>query len=221
MCSVFRGGIDLAVLETVCAERSSCAFRCWTPWRSWSTTACSGGRRRPGPPRGSRCWRPSGSSRPSSSRSCLARTGCVRRMRRRSGRWPRTCPARRRPGPGGSRPARTRARQLPCCAGPVRRDRSRARPCGLANRLTGFWSIRGHFSEGRRRLAELLERVPDDDPERVDALNGAAWLATDQGDRAVAVPLLERDPRPRPCRRGPRREATVLYYRGRATADAR
>ena len=50
----------------------------------------------------------------------------------------------------------------------------------LANRLTGFWSIRGHFSEGRHRLGELLERVPVDDPERVDALSGAAWLATDQ-----------------------------------------
>ena len=61
----------------------------------------------------------------------------------------------------------------------------------LANRLTAFWSIRGHFSEGRRRLGELLERVPDDDPERLDALCGAAWLATDQGDGAAAVPLLD------------------------------
>src|SRR6266851_3094883 len=60
----------------------------------------------------------------------------------------------------------------------------------LANRLTGFWSVRGHFSEGRRRLGELLDRVPSDDPERVDALNGAAWLATDQGDRASALGLL-------------------------------
>ena len=48
----------------------------------------------------------------------------------------------------------------------------------LANRLTGFWSVRGHFSEGRRRVGELLRRVRSDDPERVDALNGAAWLAT-------------------------------------------
>ena len=33
----------------------------------------------------------------------------------------------------------------------------------LANRLTAFWSARGHFSEGRRRLGELLDLVPDDD----------------------------------------------------------
>ena len=77
----------------------------------------------------------------------------------------------------------------------------------LANRLTAFWSLRGHFSEGRRRLSELLERVADDDPERMDALCGAAWLATDQGDRGAAVPMLdecleraraERDSRARP-----------------------
>jgi non-specific serine/threonine protein kinase len=61
----------------------------------------------------------------------------------------------------------------------------------LANRLTACWSARGHFSEGRRRLGELLELVPDHDPGRVDALSGAAWLATDQGDRASAIPLLD------------------------------
>jgi non-specific serine/threonine protein kinase len=86
----------------------------------------------------------------------------------------------------------------------------------LANRLTAFWSIRGHFSEGRRRLGELLERVPDDDPERLDALCGAAWLATDQGDGAAAVPLLDESIA---CARAGGDlvgEATVLYYRGRA-----
>src|SRR2546427_10077245 len=60
----------------------------------------------------------------------------------------------------------------------------------LANRLTAFCSARGHFSEGRLRLGEVLELVPDDDPERVDALNGAAWLATGQGGPAYAIPLL-------------------------------
>ncbi len=86
----------------------------------------------------------------------------------------------------------------------------------LANRLTGFWSVRGHFSEGRRRLGELLDRVPSDDPERVDALNGAAWLATDQGDRASALGLLDESIR---CARGaqdPVRVAACLYSRGRA-----
>jgi non-specific serine/threonine protein kinase len=88
----------------------------------------------------------------------------------------------------------------------------------LANRLTAFWSIRGHFSEGRRRLGELLERIADDDPERTDALCGAAWLATDQGDRAAAVPMLDESLERARAGRDVSGEATVLYYRGRATA---
>jgi non-specific serine/threonine protein kinase len=86
----------------------------------------------------------------------------------------------------------------------------------LANRLTGFWSVRGHFSEGRRRLGELLDRVPAEDPERVDALNGAAWLATDQGDRASALGLLDESIRCARAARDQVREAAGLYTRGRA-----
>src|SRR6266851_1235463 len=86
----------------------------------------------------------------------------------------------------------------------------------LANRLTGFWSVRGHFSEGRRRLGELLDRVPSDDPERVDALNGAAWLATDQGDRASALGLLDESIRSARVAHDPVREAAALNCRGRA-----
>jgi non-specific serine/threonine protein kinase len=86
----------------------------------------------------------------------------------------------------------------------------------LANRLTGFWSVRGHFSEGRRRLSELLDRVPSDDPERLDALNGAAWLATDQGDRVAALGLLDESVRRARAAQDPVREAASLYFRGRA-----
>jgi predicted ATPase/DNA-binding CsgD family transcriptional regulator len=86
----------------------------------------------------------------------------------------------------------------------------------LANRLTGFWSVRGHFSEGRRRLGELLDRVPSEDPERVDALNGAAWLATDQGDRAAALGLLDESISRARVVQDPVREAAGLYFRGRA-----
>ena len=86
----------------------------------------------------------------------------------------------------------------------------------LANRLTGFWSVRGHFSEGRRRLGDLLDRVPAEDPERVDALNGAAWLATDQGDRVSALGLLDESIRCARTVRDPVREAAGLYTRGRA-----
>ena len=86
----------------------------------------------------------------------------------------------------------------------------------LANRLTGFWSVRGHFSEGRRQLGDLLDRVPSEDPERVDALNGAAWLATDQGDRASALGLLDESIRSARAAHDPVREAAALNYRGRA-----
>ncbi len=61
---------------------------------------------------------------------------------------------------------------------------------------------------------DLLELVPDDDPERVDALSGAAWLATDQGDRASAIPLLDESIGRARATHDVVREATALYYRG-------
>ncbi|PVG84532.1 hypothetical protein DDE18_02710 [Nocardioides gansuensis] len=86
----------------------------------------------------------------------------------------------------------------------------------LANRLTGFWSVRGHFSEGRRRLASLLDAVAADDPERLDALNGAAWLATDQGDRAAAIGMLDESIERARAAHDAVREAAGLCCRGRA-----
>jgi len=87
----------------------------------------------------------------------------------------------------------------------------------LANRLTAFWSARGHFSEGRRRLGELLDLVPGDGIERVDALAGAGWLAADQGDRATAVALLDESVERARARHDRIREAAALMYRARAT----
>lgn len=86
----------------------------------------------------------------------------------------------------------------------------------LANRLTGFWSIRGHFTEGRRRLADLRERVAEGDPELADALCGEAWLATDQGDRDTALPLLEAAIAWARAAGDRIREAEALLSRGRA-----
>lgn len=86
----------------------------------------------------------------------------------------------------------------------------------LANRLTAFWSARGHFSEGRRRLGELLDLVPGDDIERVEALAGAGWLAADQGDRATAVALLDESVERARARHDRIREAAALMYRARA-----
>jgi predicted ATPase/DNA-binding NarL/FixJ family response regulator len=87
----------------------------------------------------------------------------------------------------------------------------------LANRLTAFWSARGHFSEGRRRLGDLLDLVPDDDIGRVEALAGAGWLAADQGDRATAVALLDESVERARARHDRIREAAALMYRVRAT----
>ena len=90
----------------------------------------------------------------------------------------------------------------------------------LANRLTAFWSARGHFSEARLRLGELLDLADGDAvtglaAERVRALNGAAWLATDQGDHAAAEALLERSIAHARAGQDVVAEATALFFRGR------
>jgi DNA-binding CsgD family transcriptional regulator len=56
----------------------------------------------------------------------------------------------------------------------------------LAASMAAFWSLRGHHTEGRQRLAELLGQVHEESTARVSALNGAAWLAIDQGAYATA-----------------------------------
>jgi predicted ATPase/DNA-binding NarL/FixJ family response regulator len=85
----------------------------------------------------------------------------------------------------------------------------------LANRLTAFWSARGHFTEGRRRLGELLGLVPEDSPDRVEAMNGVAWIATDQGDYVEADTLLARSIDRAHAVNDTIGEAWALFYRGR------
>ena len=60
----------------------------------------------------------------------------------------------------------------------------------LAASMSAFWSLRGHYTEGRQRLGELLSLVPEPSTARVSALNGAGWLAIDQGDHAEAARVL-------------------------------
>ena len=60
----------------------------------------------------------------------------------------------------------------------------------LAAAMAAFWSLRGHHTEGRQRLGDLLELVPGASMARVSALAGAAWLAIDQGGYAEAAGLL-------------------------------
>lgn len=62
---------------------------------------------------------------------------------------------------------------------------------GMAAKLTAYWSMRGHFGEGRRRLHDLLARCPQPGRQRVAGLNGAGWLAFDQGDVATALAVLD------------------------------
>ena len=60
----------------------------------------------------------------------------------------------------------------------------------LAASMGSFWSLRGHHTEGRQRLTELLGMVSERSTARVSALIGTAWLALDQGDYAEAADLL-------------------------------
>jgi len=70
------------------------------------------------------------------------------------------------------------------------REHDPAAALRLAAAMSAYWSLRGHHTEGRQRLGDLLGLVPDPGPARVSALNGAAWLALDQGDYAHAAGLL-------------------------------
>ena len=70
------------------------------------------------------------------------------------------------------------------------RDHAPPAALRMAAAMTAFWSLRGHHTEGRQRLHELLTLVAEPSLARVSALNGAAWLAIDQGDYTRAAALL-------------------------------
>jgi non-specific serine/threonine protein kinase len=85
----------------------------------------------------------------------------------------------------------------------------------MAAKLTAFWSIRGHFTEGRRRLSEVLDLVPRDTPDRVAALNGAGWLALDQGEERMSTELLDESVRLARAINDRKGEGTALLNRAR------
>jgi len=60
----------------------------------------------------------------------------------------------------------------------------------LAAVMSWFWALHGHYTEGRQRLRQLLVLVSAEDTVRVRALNGAAWLSLSQGDYPDADRLL-------------------------------
>ena len=90
-------------------------------------------------------------------------------------------------------------------------------PTGLrmAAKLTAYWSNRGHFTEGRRRLHHLLYLVPGDSPDRVAAMNGAGWLALDQGELSTSTRLLDESLRVARAIGDRTGEGTALLDRGR------
>jgi predicted ATPase/DNA-binding CsgD family transcriptional regulator len=90
----------------------------------------------------------------------------------------------------------------------------------LAASMSAFWSLRGHHTEGRQRLAELLDLVPDQTMTRVSALNGAAWLAIDQGDYAGADGLLEESIAVSQVLGDTVGEGIATVYRGRCTMSS-
>jgi predicted ATPase/DNA-binding CsgD family transcriptional regulator len=90
----------------------------------------------------------------------------------------------------------------------------------LAASTSAFWSLRGHHAEGRQRLAELLDLVPDQTMTRVSALNGAAWLAIDQGSYAGADGLLAESIAISHALGDTVGEAIATVYHGRCTMSA-
>jgi predicted ATPase/DNA-binding CsgD family transcriptional regulator len=216
VCSVFRGGIDLAILEAICAAAVDLRVSVLDALTELVDHSLL---RRVGPVSGS-----------------AARFAMLETVREFAAARLREFPA-----PDQVRAAHAsafweRAKDLarpPYCPDRAGLDRLElehdnfraaldwyggpdpAMALRLANRLTGFWSVRGHFSEGRRRLGHLLTLVPGDDPERLDALNGAAWLATDQGDRPSAIRLLDGAITGSHAAQDTVRLAAGLSYRGR------
>jgi non-specific serine/threonine protein kinase len=85
----------------------------------------------------------------------------------------------------------------------------------MAAKLTAYWSVRGHFTEGRRWLHDLLALVPGRTRERVAALNGAGWLALDQGELEVSTELLDESVRLARAIGDRIGEGTALLDRGR------
>jgi predicted ATPase/DNA-binding CsgD family transcriptional regulator len=85
----------------------------------------------------------------------------------------------------------------------------------LAAAMSRFWGVRGHFTEGRRRLTALLGLAGDRTSTRVKALNGAASLAIDQVDHQDARDLLGESIRLSQALGYRRGEATALVYLGR------
>lgn len=63
--------------------------------------------------------------------------------------------------------------------------------CDMASNMWLYWEARGHLTEGRRRLANLLGALGSDGQVRAKALWVAGYLALGQSDVEAAAPLLQ------------------------------
>ena len=63
--------------------------------------------------------------------------------------------------------------------------------CVMAANMWLYWQARGHITEGRRKMATLLESLPTLSTVRAKALWVAGYLAVSQADVDAAMPLLE------------------------------
>jgi non-specific serine/threonine protein kinase len=63
--------------------------------------------------------------------------------------------------------------------------------CVMASNMWLYWEARGHLTEGRRRLATLLEALGSHGHARAKALWVAGYLALGQTDVEAAAPLLQ------------------------------
>ena len=63
--------------------------------------------------------------------------------------------------------------------------------CAMAANMWLYWEARGHLTEGRRRLATLLEALPSRGHVRAKGLWVAGYLALGQTDVEAAAPLLQ------------------------------
>jgi hypothetical protein len=62
--------------------------------------------------------------------------------------------------------------------------------CAMASDMWLYWQAAGYLTEGRRRLAALIEKLPPDHETRPRALWVLAFLALGQTDVVAALPLL-------------------------------
>ena len=190
-CSVFAGGASLEVIETVCGARWTSACRCWMACRSWSTRACCGRCARPGPAR----YAMLETIREYAAERLEAMPEADRVRSAHAAAFLALVEADGRPHAGLARKewlerVDTRAQQHPRGARLVPRSMIRPPRCGWPPRCPRSGPCAATTPKAGSGWANCSAWSPTPSMARVSALNGAAWLAIDQGDYADADGML-------------------------------